>query len=108
MKTIICVIFLFFVFVPFSNAQERDLISHNELFGNPPDSIPVVFSRGIISIGDRYEYGLAISPDYHEIFFTAATSIGSRLNKDLIVPLSPFSFLYDLKIFESPLTSITV
>jgi hypothetical protein len=71
MKWIKCIILLHFVFVPFSNAQEKATISHNELFGNPPDSVPVVFARGIISLEDRYEYGLAISPDYREIFFTA-------------------------------------
>ena len=40
-------------------------------FENPPDSIPKIFAKGIISVQDRYEYGIAISPNYDEIFFTA-------------------------------------
>jgi Tol biopolymer transport system component len=71
MKTVLHFTFLLIAFVPVLNAQDKDLISHDILFGTPPDSIPVVFAKGIISVGDRYEYGLAISPDYQEIFFTA-------------------------------------
>jgi hypothetical protein len=41
------------------------------IFENPPDSIPKIFAKGIVSITDRYEYGLAISPNYDELFFTA-------------------------------------
>jgi Tol biopolymer transport system component len=71
MRTVLNFTFLLIAFFPVLNAQDKDLISHDILFGTPPDSIPVVFAKGIISVGDRYEYGLAISPDYHEIFFTA-------------------------------------
>ena len=46
------------------NAQNKDI------FNNPPDSIPKIFAKGIISVQDRYEYGLAISPNYDEIFIT--------------------------------------
>ncbi|MBL7994638.1 PD40 domain-containing protein [bacterium] len=42
----------------------------NKIFENPPDSIPKIFGKGIISIPDRYEYGLSISPKYNELFFT--------------------------------------
>jgi hypothetical protein len=43
----------------------------NDIFDNLPDSIPKIFAKGLISIEDRYEYGLAISKDYQELFFTA-------------------------------------
>jgi hypothetical protein len=43
-----------------------------DIFQNPPGLTPVVLAPGIISVKDRYEYGLAISPDYTEMFFTAA------------------------------------
>ena len=41
------------------------------LFENPPGSIPKIFAKGFVSVADRYEYGLAISPNFDEIFFTA-------------------------------------
>jgi hypothetical protein len=37
----------------------------------PPGSTPTVFAPGIVSVQGRYEYGLAVSPDGNEIFFTA-------------------------------------
>jgi len=40
------------------------------LWGNQPDSIPGIFGKGLISVEDRYEYGVAISPGYDEIFYT--------------------------------------
>jgi Tol biopolymer transport system component len=43
-----------------------------DIFQNPPGRTSVIFAQGIISVKDRYEYGLAISPDYTELFFTAA------------------------------------
>ncbi len=54
-----------FVLIGYSQSQ------NNRIFDNPPDSIPRIFAEGIISIQDRYEYGIAISPDYDELFFTA-------------------------------------
>jgi len=36
-----------------------------------PGDIPVIFAPGIISINGRYEYGLSVSPDGNEIFYTA-------------------------------------
>jgi Tol biopolymer transport system component len=53
------------------HAQNNVSISDSTIFGNPPDSIPKIFAKGIISIPDRYEYGLSISPNYDELFFTA-------------------------------------
>ncbi|MEE9441185.1 MAG: hypothetical protein V3V99_00760 [candidate division Zixibacteria bacterium] len=38
----------------------------------PPDSIPEIFAPGIVSKQGSYEYGLAISPDGDEIFFTTS------------------------------------
>ncbi len=46
-------------------------IANETLFGAPPDSIPKIFGKDIISITDRYEYGLALSPDNTEIYYTA-------------------------------------
>lgn len=46
-------------------------INSSIIFENPPDSIPKIFAKGIISIHDRYEYGLAISPNNDELFFTS-------------------------------------
>lgn len=48
-----------------------DGITNESIFGAPPDSIPKIFGKDIISITNRYEYGLAISPDYKEIYYTA-------------------------------------
>ena len=58
---------LIFAITCIGNAQNKDI------FNNPPDTIPKIFAKGIISVQDRYEYGLAISPNYDEIFFTAVT-----------------------------------
>lgn len=37
----------------------------------PPDSTPVIFAPDIVSVNGRYEYGLSISPDGNEIYFSA-------------------------------------
>jgi hypothetical protein len=37
----------------------------------PPGRTPVVFAPGIVSVQGRYEYGLSMSPDGNEIFFTS-------------------------------------
>ena len=46
-----------------------------EIFKNSPDTIPKIFGKGIITIEDRSEWGLAISPSYDEIFFTASGNL---------------------------------
>lgn len=46
-------------------------ISDSLLFANPPDDIPKLFGPGIISLEERNEYGLSLSPDGRELFFTA-------------------------------------
>jgi hypothetical protein len=46
--------------------------SGSEYLGQtPPDSTPEIFAPGIVSITGRYEYGLTVSPDGNEIFYTA-------------------------------------
>ncbi len=50
-----------------------------EIFKNPPDTIPKIFGKGIITIEDRGEFGLAISPSYDEIFFTAGNQDGGLM-----------------------------
>ncbi|UCG62319.1 MAG: PD40 domain-containing protein [Candidatus Zixiibacteriota bacterium] len=52
-------------------AQESPVQTGEYLGQVPPDSIPEIFAPGIISVEGRYEYGLAVSPDGNEIFFTA-------------------------------------
>lgn len=47
-----------------------DGINNELIFGTPPDSIPKLFAKDIVSVTNRYEYGLAVSPDYKELFFT--------------------------------------
>ena len=42
----------------------------------PPGDVPVIFAPGVVSVDGRYEYGLAISPDGDELFFTAETPGG--------------------------------
>src|SRR5512145_203655 len=37
----------------------------------PPGSTPEIFAPDIVSVTGRYEYGVALSPDGDEIFFTA-------------------------------------
>jgi Tol biopolymer transport system component len=69
--TINCLLFIL-AFTVIGNAQNYESIISNDIFDNPPDSIPKIFAKGIISVPDRYEYGLAISPNYDEIFFTAS------------------------------------
>jgi Tol biopolymer transport system component len=64
--------FLFLVFaistasIAQNNANE---LKYNP-FENPPDNIPKIFAKGFVSVADRYEYGLAVSPNFDEIFFT--------------------------------------
>lgn len=36
-----------------------------------PGSTPEIFAPGIVSVMGRYEYGVAVSPDGNELFFTA-------------------------------------
>lgn len=59
------------LFVACSGSQETAEPGIDYLGQTPPDSIPVIFAPGIVSINGRYEYGMAISPDGCEIFFTA-------------------------------------
>jgi Tol biopolymer transport system component len=48
---------------------------NDEIFKNPPDTISKIFGKGLITIEDRAEFGLAISPSYDEIFFTATDGL---------------------------------
>lgn len=50
-----------------------------EIFKNTPDTIPKIFGKGIITIEDRAEFGLAISPSYDEIFFTLGNPDGGLM-----------------------------
>lgn len=67
-KTLIAILLVIVQFTFSQNNSEK--INFNPL-ENPPDSIPKIFAKGIISVQDRYEYGISISPNYDEIFFTA-------------------------------------
>ena len=72
MKIIISSLFFMCVCTIICNAQNIGFDSDRKIFENPPDSIPKIFGQGILSVQDRYEYGLSISPNYDEIFFTAS------------------------------------
>ena len=48
------------------NAQDETWKYLNQ---TPPGDIPEVFAPGIVSVSDRYEYGLSISPDGKQIIF---------------------------------------
>ena len=65
------VTFILFVIINTLAAYAQNNEVNLKIFDNPPDTIPKIFAKELISIADRYEYGLAISPDYNEIFFTA-------------------------------------
>jgi len=54
-----------------SKAQNDKLNLGQNLFANPPDSIPKIFAPGIVSVNGRYEYGVSFTPDLKEIYFTA-------------------------------------
>lgn len=64
-------LFFLFVFARISSAQDFPVLKGDFLGQAPPDSVPAIFAPGIVSVEGRYEYGLAISPDGGEIFFTA-------------------------------------
>jgi hypothetical protein len=83
MKTIISSFLLMCVCTIIGYAQDNVSIPDSTIFGNPPDSIPKIFAKGIISIPDRYEYGIAISPNYDELFFTAEKPKGLMVMKKL-------------------------
>ncbi len=51
-------------------AQDFPVLKGDYLGQTPPDSIPEIFAPGLVSVEGRYEYGLAVSPDGMEIFFT--------------------------------------
>ena len=55
-----------------SKALKSGFTLSDPLFGNPPDSNPIIFGQGIITLQNRGEYGVAISPDLSEIFYTAS------------------------------------
>jgi len=47
----------------------------DEIFNNPPDTVPKMFGKGVVTVEDRAEWGLAISPSYDEIFFTTTDGL---------------------------------
>jgi Tol biopolymer transport system component len=58
-------------FIYAQNAQEFPVLKGDYLGQTPPGDTPVVFAPGIVSVNGRYEYGLSVSPDGNEIYFTA-------------------------------------
>lgn len=71
MKSLINSLIFLFIFTSTGSPQPAELNLNKNIFENPPDSIPKIFAKGIISIPGRYEYGVSISPGYDELFFTA-------------------------------------
>lgn len=76
MKTIINSLAFLFAFTYVSYAQNCKSDLNYKIFENPPDSIPKIFAKGIISLPDRYEYGIDISPNFDELFYTAEGETG--------------------------------
>ncbi|UCE23916.1 MAG: PD40 domain-containing protein [Candidatus Zixiibacteriota bacterium] len=60
------------VFSCLGATREWPVLKGDYLGQTPPDSVPVIFAPGMVSVQGRYEYGLAISPDGQEIFYTAS------------------------------------
>lgn len=64
-------IILFALIILFNNNfAQKDSIDKLKFWENLSDSIHRIFLKGVISVADRYEYGLAISPDYGDVFYT--------------------------------------
>lgn len=61
--------------------QKNGFTSTDKLFGGPPNENAVIFGKGIVSMPDRTEYGIAITKDYSEIFFTASGENLMLMNK---------------------------
>jgi len=72
-KIILVNITFLFLFGGIGFCQDFPILKGEYMGQKLPDSIPEIFAPGIISVEDRYEYGLAISPDGNEIFFTASS-----------------------------------
>jgi hypothetical protein len=68
MKTKFTFISLLIGLISINSFSQSDSIDY--LGQTPPSDIPKVFALGIVSVSDRYEYGLSVSPDGNEIFFT--------------------------------------
>ena len=72
MKKLFIILLLGFnSFIYAQNAQEFLVLKGDYLGQTPPGDTPVVFVPGIVSVNGRYEYGLSVSPDGNEIYFTA-------------------------------------
>ncbi len=70
MKKLNLLLATFFIF-SYAGAQEYVENAEGDYFGQivPQDSA-IIFAPEIISVANRYEYGLAISPNHDEFFFT--------------------------------------
>ncbi len=73
---VICIVFLFgkssISTAHELNGTKSKSTMSDVLFGNPPDANPIIFGNGIVTMKDRSEYGVAVSADYSEIFYTAS------------------------------------
>ena len=80
------ILFLNFLLLSLGLYSQEYIQNHTgDYFGQtlPKDSA-VIFAPGIISVPDRSEYGLAISPSHDEIYVTASGTESSDLLKGLI------------------------
>lgn len=68
MKTKVILISLFIGFISISSFSQSDTIDY--LGQTKPGNVPQVFAPNIVSVNNRYEYGLSVSPNGKEIFFT--------------------------------------
>ncbi len=64
-------LFVFF----YAGAQENIENAEGDYFGQiTPQDSAIIFAPGIVSVANRYEYGLALSPNHDEYFFTCEGS----------------------------------
>jgi Tol biopolymer transport system component len=68
MKTKVILISVFIGLISNSLFSQSDTIDYLDQI--PPADVPQIFAPGIVSENNRYEYGLSVSPNGKEIFFT--------------------------------------
>lgn len=68
MKTKVLFISLFIGLISNNLYSQSESIDY--LGQTPPGNVPLIFAPGVVSVNNRYEYGLSVSPNGKEFFFT--------------------------------------
>ncbi|MBU8892453.1 MAG: hypothetical protein KOO66_06715 [Bacteroidales bacterium] len=74
MKYLILAFLIFFLYNPAYSQNYIKNVEGDYLGMEIPGDTAEIFAPGIVSVSDRYEYGLAISPNQDQIFFTAESA----------------------------------